>query len=436
MAGEKFSKVITSSIKRRSFLVFLAGILGVVFIAVVFFPPSPPEKPLPAKTPEVIPLPQEIIIGGKIAKKDTLSSALSSQKLPADLVESICRHLKPLVNLRRVKPGDTFEVRLNPEGKFLGFSFKSSPIDVYQISIGLSGEWVAKKLDIPVEKYWARVSGEITGSLFEAMEKQGEQDSLVLEFAEIFAWEIDFNTEPQLGDRFQMVVEKYFTGNTFFKYGRILYAEYQGASKKTQGIFYKTSADPGDYYTPQGHSLRKSFLRSPLQFTRITSGYSKSRKHPILGGRRPHYGIDYAAPTGTPILAIADGTVTACGWNGGYGKQVTIKHAKGYQSMYGHLSRFASGIRIGKSVYQKQPIGYVGSTGLATGPHLDFRLLKSGVFRNPLKEISPRASSLKKDQMNLFVETTNHVVRWLQETSPAIKYRKVASLTSKEMEKQ
>ncbi len=436
MIAEKSNRDIPSSKKIRSSLILLAVLLGAVFVFIKFYPLPPLEKTQPVKTQEAPPLPRERVIAGKIVKRDTLSSALRSQNISAELVEFICRQLKPLVNLRRVKPGDTFEVRLTAEGKFLGFSFQSSPIDVYQLSIGPSGEWVAKKLDIPVEKYWARVSGEITGSLFEAMDKLGEQDQLVLDFAEIFAWEIDFNTEPQLGDRFQMVVEKYYTGNTFFKYGRILYGEYQSASKKIQGIYHKTSAGPGDYYTPQGHSLRKGFLRSPLQFTRITSGYSKSRKHPILGGYRPHYGIDYAAPTGTPVLAIADGTVAACGWKGGYGKQVTLKHVKGYQSMYGHLSRFAPGIRIGKSVYQKQQIGYVGSTGLSTGPHLDFRLLKNGVFRNPLKEISPRASSLKKDQMNRFVETTNPVVRWLQETPPAINYRKVASLTSKEVEKQ
>ena len=435
MIGEKIHQIFPAAKKIRSSLILLAVLLGVVFVLLKFYSFPSMEKNQPVKTQEAPRLPRERVIAGKIVKKDTLSSALRSQNISAELVEFICGHLKSVVNLRRVKPGDTFEVRLTPEGKFLGFSFQSSPIDVYQLSIGPSGEWVAHKLDIPVEKYWARVSGEITGSLFDAVDKQGEQDPLVLDFAEIFSWEIDFNTEPQLGDRFQMVVEKYYAGNTFFKYGRILYGEYQSASKKIQGIFYKTSEKRGDYYTPQGHSLRKAFLRSPLQFTRITSGYSKSRKHPILGGYRPHYGIDYAAPTGTPVLAIADGTVAACGWKGGYGKQVTLKHVKGYQSMYGHLNRFASGIRIGKSVYQQQRIGYVGSTGLSTGPHLDFRLLKNGVFRNPLKEISPRASSLKKDQMNRFVETTNPVVRWLQETPPAIKYRKVASLTSKEIDK-
>ena len=435
MIDEKINQVIPSSKKNRSSLFFLAALLGVVFVVIIIFPFSSPEKTQPVKTQEAPPLPKKKVIAGKIAKKDTLSSALRLQNLPADLIESICRHLKPVLNLRRVKPGDTFEVCLTPEGKFLGFSYQSSPIDIYQLAVGPSGDWIARKLEVPVEKYWARISGEISGSLFEAMDKLGEQDPLVLDFAEIFAWEIDFNTEPQPGDRFQVVVEKYYAGETFVKYGRILYGEYKSASKRIQGLFYKTPGGRGDYYTSQGRSLRKAFLRSPLKFTRITSGYSKSRQHPILGGRRPHYGIDYAAPPGTPILAFADGVVIACGWNGGYGKQVIIKHVQGYQSMYGHLSRFAPGIRIGKSVHQKQVLGYVGSTGLSTGPHLDFRLLKNSVFCNPLKEISPRASSLNKDQMDRFAEATDPVVRWVQETPPEIKYRKVASLTSKEIEK-
>jgi len=231
-----------------------------------------------------------------------------------------------------------------------------------------------------------------------------------------------------------MVVEKYFIGETFVRYGQILYAEYQSSSKKVEAIFFQSPGSPGDYYTRQGQSLRKSFLRSPLKFSRITSGYSKSRHHPILGGRRPHYGIDYAAPSGSPVVAIADGWVTLCGWNGGYGNQVIIKHPKGYQSMYGHLSRFAAGIKVGKAVSQKQVIGYVGSTGLSTGPHLDFRLLKDNVFRNPLREISPRADSLKNDQMPEFERFAEPFLTWTSD-SASPNARKVGTLSSRDLVK-
>jgi murein DD-endopeptidase MepM/ murein hydrolase activator NlpD len=230
-----------------------------------------------------------------------------------------------------------------------------------------------------------------------------------------------------------MVVEKYFVQDTFVKYGRILYAGYQRESRKHEAFFFEPPGRQGDYYTPQGESLRKAFLRSPLKFTRISSGYSKSRHHPILGGYRPHLGVDYAAPQGNPVWAVADGTVTFCGWNGGYGNQIMIKHPRGYQSMYGHLSGFSPGMAKGKPVHQKQIIGYVGSTGLSTGPHLDFRLSKDGVYRNPLREISPRTPSLTKDQMTDFKKGIGSVLQWVSDAS-APQQRKVASLTSRELE--
>ncbi len=432
MARGKIGKFFSSPKKKRYFLFLLTGLLGIIFILAKFLVSSPLEKPQQVKIQEVPPLPREKVLVGKIAKGDSLSSALRSRNLSADLVEAICRHLKPVVNLRQVKPGDTFEVRLSTAGNLLGFSYQASPIDIYQLSVTPAGEWSAQKKEVLMEKYWARVSGEISTSLFESMDALGEQDQLVLDFAEIFSWEIDFNSEPQLGDRFQMVVEKYYMGNTFVKYGRILYAEYGTASRLIQGIYFQPPGGRGEYYTPQGHSLRKALLRSPLQFTRISSRYSKSRYHPILGGYRPHLGVDYAAPVGSPIWAIADGTVVFCGWNGGYGKQIILRHPNGYKSMYGHLSRFAPGIQKGKFVSQKKVVGYVGLTGLTTGPHLDFRLLKNNVFRNPLREFSPPAAPLRPDQMPEFKQATDPLVRWVQDAS-APKYQKVASLSSRNL---
>ena len=427
-------QISTSLLSKKKWvsLFLLAGLLAVIFIGVKFFLPSSPQKAAQFKIQQAPPFPLERVFSGKIARGSTLSSALRSHNLPADFVAAVCTALQPVVNLRKVKPGDTFELRLSPDGALLGFSYQASPMDIYQITVGSSGEWVAQKKEIAVEKYWAKVSGGITSSLFEAMDALGELDQLVLDFADIFSWEIDFNSETQPGDRFQMVVEKYYAGQTFIKYGRILYAEDKSASKHSQGIYFQQPGVRGDYYTPQGQSLRKALLRSPLQFTRISSRYSKSRLHPILGIRRPHLGVDYAAPQGNPVWAIADGTVVFCGWNGGYGRQIVIRHPKGYKSMYGHLSRFAPGIRTRKSIRQKQIIGYVGSSGLATGPHLDFRLLKNNAFRNPLREISPQAAPLRPDQVAAFKEATDPVIRWSQDPS-APKYQKVASLSSRNL---
>jgi murein DD-endopeptidase MepM/ murein hydrolase activator NlpD len=425
--------------RKRFSILLLIGLLGIAFLVgkFYFFPPqekSPsPDSSLSPSSKETPPSPPDQILAGKISKGQNLSSALRAQNLPRDLVEAIGRHLKTLVNLRKVRPGDSFELRLNPQGQFLSFTYQPNPLDIYQLSLSPTGDWLATKKEVPVEKYWARVSGEIFSSLFEAMDRLGERDTLVMDFADIFAWEIDFHSDPQPGDRFEMVVEKYFVQDTFVKYGRILYADYQRESRRHQASFFDPPGKRGDYYTPQGESLRKAFLRSPLKFTRISSGYSKSRHHPILGGERPHLGVDYAAPPGSPVWAVADGAVVSCGWNGGYGKQIVIKHPQGYQSMYGHLSNFSRGISKGKTVQQKQIIGYVGSTGLSTGPHLDFRLLKNGVHRNPLKEISPRAPSLTGGQMAGFKESIEPVLQWVRDPS-ALQQQKVASLTSRELE--
>ncbi len=358
---------------------------------------------------------------------------MRAQNLPPELVEAIAKNLKPLVNVRKVRPGASFEVRLNSQGSFLNFTYEAGPLDVYQITTDSEGRWRPEKKVISVEKYWTRVSGEISSNLFEAMDRLGERDTLVLDFAEIFAWEIDFHSDLQPGDRLGIIVEKYYVQDTFVKYGRILYAEIEREKRKHQAFFFHPAGQRGDYFTARGESVRKGFLRSPLKFTRISSGYSKSRYHPILGGNRPHLGVDYAAPSGSPVWAVADGTIATCGWNGGYGKQVVIRHPGGYQSIYGHLSRFAPGMARGKSVSQKQIVGYVGSTGLSTGPHLDFRLLKNGAFRNPLKETSHRAAPVSPEQKKGFQDSLTPVLAWVNDPSGP-PWKKVASLTSQDLE--
>lgn len=429
---------IFSSLKKGPYLLLpILGLVVILFISSRAFVSLPPENPQPLQSPKIQeppPPPPEKVSSGKIEKGQTLSSALRVQSLTADLVESISRQLNPMVNLRQIKPGDRYEVRSTPEGEFLSFSYQTSPMDVYQVTLNPSGQWGAQKKEILIDKYWARISGEITSSLFEAMDAQGEQDPLVLDFVDIFAWEIDFHSDPQKGDRFQLVVEKYYVGGNFVRYGRILYATYQSASKQSQGIYFQPGGEAGGYYNAQGDSLRKAFLRSPLKFTRISSGYSKSRLHPILGERRPHLGIDYAAPAGSAVVAIGDGTVAACGVNGGYGNHVLIRHANGYESSYGHLSRFGPGITKGKRVQQKQVIGYVGSTGLSTGPHLDFRLLRNKAFVNPLRVVQAPAAPLKPEQIPAFKEATDPALCWMQDPSGPSS-QKVASLTSNELEK-
>ncbi len=425
------NKIYLNSKKKLFLYIFLSAIILLGGVWFIFFRHYyPPENSLaiyPFDFPPSPPLPQ--IFSGQIRRGESLSAALKKlPKLSPSEIEAICQQLKKMTNLRRLKPGDSFQLELNWEGKFVKFSLTTSPVDIFQVTLDKSGKWIGEKKDVLIDEYWTQVSGEITSNLFSAMNDLQEEDQLVLDFVDIFAAEIDFHSDPQPNDRFQIIVEKYYTGKTFVKYGRILYAAYQNRSRKVEAIYFPTS-EGGGYYTPQGESLNKAFLKSPLKFTRISSTYTSRRHHPILGGFRPHYGVDYAAPLGTPVWAVADGVVSFCGWNKGYGNQVVINHSRGYKTMYGHLSRFAPGLKKGKKVRQKEVIGYVGSTGLSTGPHLDFRLLKNNVFRNPLKEISPRAAPLPPQQIAPFKEFKKSLEQWL---ATGEKNRLITSFSSRE----
>jgi murein DD-endopeptidase MepM/ murein hydrolase activator NlpD len=301
---------------------------------------------------------------------------------------------------------------MNGSGELVKFIFEVSPTEVYEIEKDAQG-YVARKKDIPLETYLVKVIGEIRSSLFEAMDAAGEQDQLTVSFAEILAWEVDFYKDVQEGDRFKVIVEKVYKENQFIRYGTVHALEYQSGNWVVRGIEYQN-----DYYQENGTSVRKAFLKAPLRFNRISSRFSRARKHPILGGVLPHYGVDYAALPGAPIWAVADGVVVLCGWNGGYGKQVVLRHMNGYKTHYGHLSRYGPGIKKGVRVKQKQVIGYVGSTGLSTGPHLDYRLEKDGRFRNPLRESFPAGAPIREGELERFQKSRDERMGWLQGDVP------------------
>lgn len=251
---------------------------------------------------------------------------------------------------------------------------------------------IKKKISIDTFVYFI----EIENSLYHSLSKFKKGEYLTDIIAEIFAWVIDFNTEIRTGDSIIIIGEKKFIEDRFYNYGNIFLCIYKGKQTKTKKAFlYKEN-----YYNEEGHSLKKYFLRSPLPYYRITSGFSKRRFHPILRVYRPHHGIDYAAPEGTPVFAIGDGRVIFAGWKKGYGLFVLIKHKNNYISGYGHLKRIR--VRKGQYVYQKQIIGYVGSTGLSTGPHLHFELRKKGRFLNFLKIKFPPQKILKGKELEKF----------------------------------
>ncbi|NBQ71014.1 MAG: M23 family peptidase, partial [Nitrosomonadaceae bacterium] len=254
-------------------------------------------------------------------------------------------------------------------------------------------------------------SGEINSSLFAATDNAGIPNNIAMQLTEIFASEIDFYRDLRQGDRFTVVYETFANDNgKRAKTGRVLAAEFVNKGKSHQAIYFKASNGADGYYTPEGESLRKAFLLSPLTFSRVSSGFTNARFHPILKEWRAHRGIDYAAPTGTPVKATASGIVTFSGSQKGYGNLVVLKHNGKYETAYGHLSRFASGMSKGKRISQGDVIGYVGSTGMATGPHLHYELRIDGVQRDPTNVVLPSAPPIAKRDLNTFQKETHALV--------------------------
>jgi murein DD-endopeptidase MepM/ murein hydrolase activator NlpD len=341
-----------------------------------------------------------------------MQEALIAYGVPKERALQIVQAVSPHVNFRRLQPQDGIELHRDSSGEVVKFVYRQSLIDAVEAS-RTGDAWTAARLAIPVDRRLVVVSGVLRDNLFESMERVGERPQLVMDFAEIFAWDFDFAADSQPGDRFRMLVEKVFTGEQFVRYGRILAAEYESEGRVYTGVYF-TDKDRSGYYTPKGESLRRAFLKSPLEFTRITSTFSRARRHPILGGMRPHLAVDYAAPHGTPIFAVADGTVESAGWSGGGGNTIVLRHRASFKTMYNHLSRFAKDVRRGAAVRQRQVIGYVGSTGLSTGPHLDYRVIKDGRFVNPLKQTFLPGQPVSGSSRDEFAQTRDALLSQLR----------------------
>jgi murein DD-endopeptidase MepM/ murein hydrolase activator NlpD len=339
--------------------------------------------------------PEVVVSTGTFARGDSLYSCLSGQGISRREILVLEKLLNPLFDTGRCYPGDSYEIITSTSGVLEGFNYYSGPLDIYGVKKSTSGELIAFHQKIPLEKRILGLVGRIETSLYESMVQLGQSPELTMKFADIFAWQIDFLTEPRPGDTFKFIWEKSYKGGEEFSDGRVLAAQYLGREVSHTAILFEDSEGHNDYYTIKGESLRKELLRSPLNYRRISSHFSYRRFHPILKYYRPHLGIDYAAPLGTPVVSIGDGVVTHLGWEGDYGRFVKIRHRNGYYSTYGHLSRYGRGIGRGVKVEQGQVVGYVGATGLATGPHLDFRVIRNGKFVNFLKIQIPAAESIK-----------------------------------------
>ena len=279
--------------------------------------------------------------------------------------------------------------------------------------------WQSLSEEIELTRRTVSLSGALEGNLFASMNRLGEGAPLTVAFANVFAWDFDFYTQSREGDRFSLVVDKLYREGEFVGYGDLLAARYisylsrQAGERVFSAFLYEDPSGTRDYYNPEGKSMRKAFLRAPVDFERISSRFSYSRLHPIHNRRMPHLGVDYAARTGTPVYSVAAGVVTARAFTKGGGNTVTVRHAMGYTTKYLHLSRFAKGLGVGRRVEQKEVIGYVGMTGAATGPHLDFRLIHHGKAVNPVTQIFPPGPPVADEFFSDFEERRARLAKQL-----------------------
>ncbi len=349
------------------------------------------------------------LLRGTVSPRTTLAALLDKSISRAE-VHALVEAARPVYNLARISSGRPFALALGPDGLVSVFSYgidELKTLRVRRVGEALRAEILERRFDTRIQT----ITGSVRSSLFGAVMAAGEEDQLALDLAEIFAWDIDFNTELQRGDSFRVAVEKLWLDGRLVRYGRILGAEFQRGEKTLRAVRFEASRGAG-YYAPDGTPLRKQFLRSPLRFDRVSSGYSAARFHPILQRFTTHFGIDFAAPTGTPVNAAADGVVAAAGVMEGFGNAVKLRHPNGIETLYGHLSRI--GARPGQRVTQGTPIGAVGQTGLATGPHLHYAMFRGGQYANPMKVQSAPAEPIPDDERTAFLRASASAVRLIE----------------------
>ncbi|MBD5607229.1 MAG: peptidoglycan DD-metalloendopeptidase family protein, partial [Desulfovibrio sp.] len=325
---------------------------------------------------------------GELEKGDTISEILD--KVAAANSRHYLKEADKLLPLRRFRAGRPYSLVTDPEtGLLKRFEYEIN--DSKRLVVEGTENPRGRLEDIEYEWRLDSVDGYINGSLFQAVADAGESPNLAVKLVKLFGSEINFAKHIQDGDSFSVLIEKRYRGGEYKGYGRILAASFTNRDKRFEAfLFYDADGRP-QYYNRKGENIHKTFLQSPLSVTRVTSRFAQKRMHPILGYARAHLGVDYGAPLGTPVKSVGAGKVVSRGWAGGYGNQVVIRHGNGMESLYNHLSGFSRGLSVGQKVTQGQVIGFVGSTGLSTGPHLDFRLRINDVFLDPAKAINPRA---------------------------------------------
>ncbi len=407
------------------------SLLGLIFLGVAFFlsffwsafsdEDSPPEgngleignlfdRRLGPVIPEEA---RSQIMVRQVPRGGAMHELLVQQGLSAAEAQKLIAEVRPVYNLARIMPGNGFELQVTPEGQVRRFVYEID--ELKRLLVRWDGaSYSAEIVERPVEVVPTALGGTIQQSFWNAVLRRGESPQLVMQVFELMQWDIDF-TAIQPGDSYRFIYEKRYSEGEFLGYGNVLALEFRHGGRS---FFAFCFPDPKSgklrFFDAEGRSVRKAFLKVPFTYNyRISSGFSYSRLHPVTGRRQPHYGVDYAAPTGTPVLASAAGRVVFAGWNGGSGRMVKLRHPNGYYTYYLHLSSIL--VRAGQSVSQGQVIGRVGSTGLATGPHLDYRIQDpQGTYLNPKKYVAlPSEEGVPKSEREAFEELRDEYLRKL-----------------------
>ncbi len=381
-------------------------------------PSSPSEKeaaaPAPETAAEKTPRPTLRWKRHEVAPGETLASIFKQLGLAPSLLHAIVTSSPAAGGLARLQPGQQLRFGFDRKEVLQKLVLQRNLISSLKVERTKKG-FEAREEKRPVEYRQAHAEGTILSSLFVDGQKAGLDDRQIMELARLFGWDIDFALELRKGDRFSVIYQERWLDGKKIGNGPILAAEFINRGKVYRAIRYTDSHGETAYYDMEGNAKRRAFIRTPVKFSRISSRFTLRRWHPILKRWRSHKGVDYAAPEGTPVKATGNGRVTFIGRKGGYGKVIFLHHGSRYTTVYGHLSRFARGLKTGNKVKQGQIIGYVGHTGLATGPHLHYEFRVNGVHRNPLTVKLPKSIRLPRKELKRFRRTIQPLVAQLDD---------------------
>jgi murein DD-endopeptidase MepM/ murein hydrolase activator NlpD len=378
----------------------VAGLTAVALLSAPFVNPPPHHE---QTLPELVANPRkaESRIDVTLRRGDTLGSVLKRFGVQAPSAHAMIEKVRPFVNPKKIRPGDNVQVVLNPEDSTV--ESMEFVVDANLVRVKASGEdWAVERQEIPFVRESRIIHGAIRTSLYEDGTQAGLSPQQILDLARIFEYDIDFFSDFHPRDRFSVIIEEVRYADGRRVAGRILAAELEAEDDLFDAYYFVGRASRGDYYSSKGEALRRSFLRAPLSYARISSSFNRNRLHPIFRTVRPHLAIDYAAPAGTPVVAIGRGHIEFAGWRAGYGNVVDIRHSGNYLSRYAHFSRFAGKLRRGQPVDAGDVIGYVGQTGHATGPHLHFEFLRGGIKMNFLDLRIPKTQQLVREDLPRF----------------------------------